>query len=473
MTLQTKLLGSFALVLATAVVSSVSSLWTIKRLTEEAEVDMNLSARALGLAGQLGTATAEFRFAQRGMILFCMLGHQNESDLQEKAYRAALSRMDSTVDELRTLLRTGHDRKLLDGYLAAKRSFLSFLPELKTDLQNGDFPGAGHVLMVKTRPFGAPMGSICIELQKSQSAESRAALENMRSMALQSRWIQTILMTALIALGAALWFLVRGMVARLKQVSQDVSQGSGQMADAAGQISSASTTLAQNASREAAFLEETSASVEEITSITRRTSENSESASGLMARVDRSVAEANSSLEQMVGSIADIDNSSEKVAKIIKVIDEIAFQTNILALNAAVEAARAGEAGAGFAVVADEVRNLAQRSAQAAKDTAALIEESLRHSRQGRTRFEAVAAATRNITESTSDIRRLVEEVRLGSQEQTRGIEQISKAVVQLQQLTQATAGNSQEGAASGQELTAQANALQDAVHALTGLIGG
>lgn len=129
MTLQTKLLGSFALVLATAVVSGVSSLWTIKRLTEVAEVDMNRSARAVGLAGQLGTATAEFRFAQRGMILFSMLGHPSESGAQEKAYQTALSRIDSTVDELRTLLQTEHDRKVLDGYIAAKQSFLSFLPE--------------------------------------------------------------------------------------------------------------------------------------------------------------------------------------------------------------------------------------------------------------------------------------------------------------------------------------------------------
>jgi methyl-accepting chemotaxis protein/methyl-accepting chemotaxis protein-1 (serine sensor receptor) len=472
MTLQTKLLGSFAIVLTTAVASGVSSLWTLKRLTEIAAIDLTASAKAIGLAGQLSSQTAEFRFAQRGMLLFGVVGNIKESDMQEEAYETAVSKARSTVEQLRPLLQTVDGRKLLDEYVAALDGFVGVFPEVNADRARGDYRGAANVLVNKARPFGPPMAKATADLQNLMSRAVAAALATMRSLGVWSRWIQTILTIALLALGPTLWFLVRGMVARLKQVSRDVSRGSGHMAEAAGQIAASSTTLAQKASREAAFLEETSASVEEIASITRRTAENSDSASGLMARVDRNVAEANTSLEQMVGSIVDINTSSEKVSRIIKVIDGIAFQTNILALNAAVEAARAGEAGAGFAVVADEVRNLAQRSAQAARDTAALIEESLQHSRQGRTRFEGVAAATRNITESTSDIRRLVEEVRQGSKEQIRGIDQISKAILELQGLTQATAGNSQEGAASSQELTAQAKTLENAVHALQGVLG-
>src|SRR6516165_355822 len=135
----------------------------------------------------------------------------------------------------------------------------------------------------------------------------------------------------------------------------------------------------------------------------------------------------NASLDAMIQAVGEINSSSEKISKIIRVIDEIAFQTNILALNAAVEAARAGEAGMGFAVVADEVRNLAQRCAQAAKDTAGLIEESIATSRDGNSRLDQMATSVRGMTESATQVKSLVDEVNLGSQEQARGMEQISR----------------------------------------------
>jgi methyl-accepting chemotaxis protein/methyl-accepting chemotaxis protein-1 (serine sensor receptor) len=161
------------------------------------------------------------------------------------------------------------------------------------------------------------------------------------------------------------------------------------------------------------------------------------------------------------------------VAKIIKVLDEIAFQTNILALNAAVEAARAGEAGMGFAVVADEVRNLAQRCAQAAKDTAALIEESIVKSNDGKTKVDQVAVAIRAITEESAKVKTLVDEVSLGSQEQTRGIEQVAKALTQMEQVTQQSAAHAEESAAAAEELTAQASTLMEVVHQLSAMVGG
>ncbi len=189
------------------------------------------------------------------------------------------------------------------------------------------------------------------------------------------------------------------------ELSAELGEGAGQVASAAGQISSSSQSLAQGASQQAASLEETSASSEEINSMARKNAENSQSANGLVTQSQQKFHETNQSLESMVVAMGDIKDSSDKVAKIIKVIDEIAFQTNILALNAAVEAARAGEAGMGFAVVADEVRNLAQRCAQAARDTAALIEESIVKSNDGKVKVDQVAVAIRAISGSRPESR--------------------------------------------------------------------
>jgi methyl-accepting chemotaxis protein len=174
----------------------------------------------------------------------------------------------------------------------------------------------------------------------------------------------------------------------------------------------------------------------------------------------------------MVEKMKEIDASSNKIARIIKVIDEIAFQTNILALNAAVEAARAGEAGLGFAVVADEVRSLAQRCAQAARDTAGLIEESIETSRDGNERLGLMAGAVRAMTENSTRVKTLVEEVNVGSQEQARGMDQIQRAVVHMEQATQKNAAAAEESASAGAELTSHAGDLRTLVHDMREMVG-
>ena len=277
-------------------------------------------------------------------------------------------------------------------------------------------------------------------------------------------------------LGLVIGFLmsfcvVRGMNRLLKQAVSELSEGVSQISSAASQVSMSSQTLAQGASQQAASIEETSATTEEITSMIRGNAAHSKTAAEVVAAVDQRVVEGNRTLDKMVHSMREISGSSDKIAKIIKVIDEIAFQTNILALNAAVEAARAGQAGMGFAVVAEEVRNLAQRSAQAAKDTAALIEDSISKSSEGRKNLADVTQVMAGITESATRLKLLVDEVNEGSQEQARGVEQISKAMVQVDQVTQSNAAGAEETASASEEMSAQAQSLQYVVNRLREMV--
>jgi methyl-accepting chemotaxis protein/methyl-accepting chemotaxis protein-1 (serine sensor receptor) len=285
-------------------------------------------------------------------------------------------------------------------------------------------------------------------------------------------WSMTILAFAVVSGGLLAFSIVRSVNGVLTRAVIELSESAEQVSSAAHQVSGSSQSLAQGSSEQAASLEETSASSEEMSSMTRKNAENSQQAAAFMNAVSQRVAEANRTLADMMASMEQIGASSGKISKIIKVIDEIAFQTNILALNAAVEAARAGEAGMGFAVVAEEVRNLAQRSAQAARDTTSLIEESILKSTEGSRKLEEVASSIVGITESAGRVKTLVDEVEASSKEQAQGIDQISKAVAQMDQVTQKTAANAEESASASEELNAQSQALMAVVKRLRDLVG-
>jgi len=282
-----------------------------------------------------------------------------------------------------------------------------------------------------------------------------------------------ILISSALGGGGLLFYSVRTTNQALLSAVSDLSSGATQVGSAATQIAASSQSLAQGSSEQAASLEETSSSSEEINSMARKNTENTRSAAELVGRLQTQFVATNRSLDETVAAMQELNGSSEKISKIIKVIDEIAFQTNILALNAAVEAARAGEAGMGFAVVADEVRNLAQRSAQAAKDTASLIEDSIARSHDGKEKVDQIAAAIRGIAQDSTKIQVLVDEVNVASQEQSRGTEQVAKAVIQMEQLTQKAAASAEQSASASTELTAQASALKDVVDRLTEMVGG
>lgn len=281
-------------------------------------------------------------------------------------------------------------------------------------------------------------------------------------------------LSVLIAVVACFQVLNGRMIVKpLQEITQDLLEGATRVRTASGQLEEASQSIAAGAVEQAATVEETSASTVEINSMTQANADNAKAAAALMEEAAGGVGQANRKLEEMVVSMSEINQSSDRIGKIIKVIDELAFQTNVLALNAAVEAARAGEAGLGFAVVADEVRNLAQKSAQAAKDTASLIEDSMSRSQQGGGRLQEVGEAIARVTELSNSVKVCIQQVSGGTEEQARGIEQISAAVQQMEQVVQVAAQKAQENEMSSADLRQQSESLEGIVTRLNTIIEG
>ncbi len=268
------------------------------------------------------------------------------------------------------------------------------------------------------------------------------------------------------------WLVTRAITKPLNRIIAGMSNAATQVSGASGQVSSASQTLAEGTSEQAASLEETTSTLEEMAAMIRQNAENAKQAEIISGEARAFAEKGSSAMERMSGSIGEIKAASDETAKIIKTIDEIAFQTNLLALNAAVEAARAGDAGRGFAVVAEEVRNLAQRSAEAAKNTTELIEGSREKSEQGVNVAGEVEQSLREIQSATLKVNDLVGEVSEASNEQAQGIEQVNGAMVQMDQVTQSNAASAEETAAASEELAAQSEELGSMMTQLGRMVG-
>ncbi len=471
-TIGRKIAGGFMLVLLLAVLVELFGLWTTNRISNRLNLVSTKYLPETELATQI---EREVLNARIHFIYFVTI--QKEGSL-EKGWE----RFRNAQQELPKL------QQLVNGSDAFAdvrpeveqlcRDFSNYKPVLERIIdvvQKNQNHGPEFADLLKE---WARLGGAMVDSAGRLSHQGRrAADDSAKQAAAQLRNATTMLAGTGVAdllIGVALaFFVTRSITRALRRVVQDLGVAAHQVVGAASQISVSAQSLAQGASEQAASLEETSASSEQINAMAGQNAQNSKTAAEKMVEACSRIDEANRNLEQMVVSMNEINVSSDKISKIIRVIDEIAFQTNILALNAAVEAARAGEAGMGFGVVADEVRNLAQRCAQAARDTAGLIEDSIAKSNEGKTKLDQVATAVRSITESASKGKTLVDEVKLGSEEQARGIEQVSRAIMQMEKVTQSTAAGAEESASASEELNAQAKSLRDILARLENMVDG
>ena len=425
------------------------------------------------LAHQIAFDSAELRAGARGII---MRGYQKDKEGVERDSREFTHYADdlqASIDSLRPILTVAKSQQALQSVQEALDTMRKGKESIVQEVKTGDMDRALAIYNDAIKPPQTHQAEAASVILQVQSERLAADADAAKASAASSRWVTALLLGLTCAVGAVVAFVVRQINAVLRTSVLELAESAVQIASAAQQVATSSQSLAHGSSEQAATIEETSSASAEINSMAQRNTENSHSAAAMVAGSQEGFAKTNVSLAEMVGAMDGINASSQKISKIIKVIDEIAFQTNILALNAAVEAARAGDAGMGFAVVADEVRNLAQRCAQAAKDTADLIEDSIERSNGGKAKVDLVAVAVRAITAESGKIKVLVDEINLGSMEQSRGIDQIGKAIIQMEQMTQSGAASAEEGAAAAEELNAQAETMKDIVERLKSMVDG
>lgn len=473
MKLSVKIIGGFLAVSLVALVIGYIGTTRINVIKDSGTEMYEIQTKPLGNMSDVGT---KFQ-AMRGLIKDIFIG-KFVLDKDVSAYANAIKELDKDVQEELRLFEPSIDsaevrkefevlKTALSQYYPVRDKVIGLALENKREEAFALLYGEGAKVAKQAEGAITSLFELKINTAKQTSEKNMAVAAG----AVYFTWISAGIGT-LLALFLGI-YLALSITRPINRVVQGLTEASDQVAAASSQVSGSSQQLAEGASQQAASIEETSSSLEEMASMTRQNAEHANQANVLMAETSRIVSKANDSMSLLTGSMAEISRASEETSKIIRTIDEIAFQTNLLALNAAVEAARAGEAGAGFAVVADEVRNLAMRAADAAKNTANLIEGTVKKIKEGSEVVEKTNAEFSQVSASSSKMGELVGEITAASNEQAQGIAQINKAVNDMDRVVQQNAANAEESASASEEMNAQAEQMKGFVNELVLIVGG
>jgi len=412
--------------------------------------------------------------AERSMLIADL--KSNAFKKFQNAYEENLRQSNERWEKFKALATSPEEGELISTYEKARDEWEAVSRKVVALRAAGDEQSQQEAISLSMGMANVKFEKMRDTLDKLTEINLKLAQENHLATQRSSRTTTLLLLTIIAAgiLAAAIlaWIIGRSVTTPLKRAIRELTAASKQVASGSNQVSHSSQRLAEGAAEQAASIEETSSSLEEMSSMTKQNAQNANEAKVMMEEASRVVEKVNKHMGDMTEAITEITRSSEETGKIIKTIDEIAFQTNLLALNAAVEAARAGEAGAGFAVVADEVRNLALRAAEAAKNTAALIEGTMKAVQNGNELTQSTRDAFTENMEIARKVDALVAEIAAASSEQAQGIEQVNTAIAEMDKVVQEVAATAEESASASEEMSAQAFQMEDIMGDMIALVG-
>lgn len=468
--LKTLLFASFSVVLFLMILMLGIALNTLYIINSDLQVIVNDRNIKTSLANDLIDEMNVIARAIRNIIL-----HDNSMDIEYEKERisTARSKFEDAFSKLEKMVRSNQGKEQL-AEIRSLQDRLKIITNKVIELSLNQQKANAVILLMKElrepqKQLIDMIGNL-IQYQEKLVQESAAKANRDYRVAfwmMLGVGISSILIGIIMAIG-----ILNRVTRTLHQIIEGLNENVEQVVAASGQIQSGSQSLAEGSTQQAASLEETSSASEQISSISKQNAQHAAQADSLMKETVSLIHEANKAMQELICSMNDITRASEETSKIVKSIDEIAFQTNLLALNAAVEAARAGEAGAGFAVVAEEVRNLALRAADAAKNTAALIDTTVKRVNEGSDMVLKNYSSFEKIATSSTNIAQLVGEIASGSREQSLGIEQMNRSIAEIQKVVQQNAANAEENAASSEELNTQANQMESFVQKLVAIVG-
>jgi methyl-accepting chemotaxis protein len=489
-TLRSRLIWSFAALLAMVVALSLSALHGIHSLGDSLNTAVTSTTRKLEMVAQIHSGVSEMRvhaalaeISLLNTMIKSVPGSKDEDagcsachttdrvTANRDLFLAKATTLSAQVAAMHPLVRTNSEQVALDAIQSGIAEWRSRYTEYLNLSLHNEYTKAHEAMVEGIYPLLPKIEKAAEDLNAAQQqmlADSRAGAER----SVSSGFWQVMLAVALgiIAGGAGLWVMHK-VFGTLRHGTRRLMEMSEQLAASADQIARSNAALAQGVSEQAASLEETTAAANQVSAMTQKNAGDTRNVTQLIDSEADMVTEANRKLDAMLASMQQIVNAGGKITNIVKTIDGLAFQTNLLALNASVEAARAGEAGLGFAVVAQEVRALAQRSAEAARDTAELVTASVTAGNTGRTQLDEVAGAISGITERTMKVKDLVDQVNRTGEEQANGLAQIAESMSQLEGATTTTAANAEERAAASQQLSAQSQNMRDVIAELRAMV--